>query len=165
MDLLYGKLWSCEKKNALCLLKILKNKINKKILYYQILELYLICILKKFQQVNALDTILSHSNIFVDMPNMTLTTSNPKHLTYHISFTGYCSNSISIIANIDGVDINSTELVTRGCYAENLVQFNYIHSKPLGNDIIIKIRWKTIGYYTSMVKNRILTIKGISNLY
>lgn len=123
---------------------------------------------RDLQQTNMSNTVSTTSTTFVDMPNMSLTTSNTNNSEYIVSFTGNvtvsnANRSITIIANIGGTDVTAVQLDTASPSSGKFtpITFQYKHPTPLGNGVVIKIRWKvTNGEATITAKNRILIIDG-----
>ena len=118
------------------------------------------------QEASSTDPASTTSPTYIDLPNASLTTSNTSSTTYNITFSAdleldTANESISIIINVDGADISTTERsVDIEHISSRITMSTNGLSQNLTNGKIIKIRYKCSAG-TVTVHNRNLTIHGI----
>lgn len=117
-------------------------------------------------QEATISTLASTTSVtYVDMPNMTLTTSNDAASNYLIFFSGVCeeNNQINdIIININSSDVTATEVSIDVPSGDETIIAVQHYATSIADSIIIKIRFKT-STGTFNIRKRSLIIQEVNS--
>jgi hypothetical protein len=121
-----------------------------------------------FQTASSVITTTTTSSSYVDLDSMTLTTSNTSAREYFVSFSAHVKTDGSdrgyIIVNVNGVDIAESErhqYIRHSGSTRRWGMSTIAKTGPLGNGVVIKIRWQIPGSDNLSCDHRTLIIQGI----